>query len=53
MLTLNYKALYKEAALKKKLPFNKWNEWLKKQVDILQFEYIYKKKTEFEYAKIL
>ena len=53
VLTLNYKALYKEAAIKNKLPLNKWNEWLKKQIDILQFEYIYKKKTEFEYAKIL
>jgi hypothetical protein len=35
------------------MPFFKWNEWLKNQIQKLEFEYIYKKKTEFEYSKIL
>ena len=30
-----------------------WNNWLKDCIEKLNFEYIYKKKTEFEYAKIL
>ena len=53
ILTLDYRSLYKQVMQNNNLPFYKWNDWLKDVVDKLQFEYIYKKKTEFEYAKLL
>ena len=52
-MLLDPRSLYQEVTKKKKLPFFKWNDWLRKQVDMLQFEQMYKKKTEFEYAKRL
>ena len=53
IMTLDHKALYKTASIQKKMPFFKWNKWISDQVQMLEFEYIYKKKTEFEYSKIL
>ena len=53
VLALDSKSLYEEAAKKRKLPFFKWNDWLRKQIERMQFEHMYKKKTEFEYAKRL
>ena len=53
IMTLDHKALYKQASIQKKMPFFKWNKWISDQVQMLEFEYIYKKKTEFEYSKIL
>ena len=53
VMLLDPRSLYQEVTKKKKLPFFKWNDWLRKQVDMLQFEQMYKKKTEFEYAKRL
>ena len=52
MLTLDYKKLYKKAS-DAKIPFNQYYEWLKKQVFQMKFEHMYKKKLEFEFAKIL
>ena len=53
ILTLDYRSLYKQVTEKYNYPFYQWNEWIKDIVEKLQFEYIYKKKTEFEYAKLL
>ena len=53
VMKLDYRSLYKQVTDKHHLPFFKWNDWLKECVERLQFEYIYKKKTEFEYAKML
>ena len=53
IMTLDYKALYKQVVDKEKLPFYEWNNWLKTCIQKLNFEYIYQRKTEFEYAKIL
>ena len=53
ILLLDSRSLYQEVTKKRKLPFFKWNDWLRKQVEMLQFEQMYKKKTEFEYAKRL
>ena len=53
ILTLDYRSLYKQVTEKYNYPFYKWNDWIKETVEKLQFEYIYKKKTEFEYAKLL
>ena len=52
-MSLDAKKLFKEVSEKEKLPFFKWNDWLKRTVERLMFEEMYKKKTEFEYAKIL
>lgn len=49
---MNYKQLYNKA-LDAKIPFNQYYDWLKKQVFQMKFEHMYKKKLEFEYAKIL
>ena len=51
-MTLDHRALYKQV-LNTREPFYKWNEWLKDIIEKLNFEYIYKKRTEFEYAKLL
>ena len=53
IMTLDYKSLYRQVTKDKKMPFYMWNNWLKDCIEKLNFEYIYKKKTEFEYAKIL
>jgi hypothetical protein len=52
ILKLDYKSLYSQVILKK-LPFFMWNEWLRVCIERLQFEFIYKKTSEFEYAKVL
>ena len=53
VMALDAKKLFKEVSELEKLPFFKWNDWLKKTIERLMFEEMYKKKTEFEYAKIL
>ena len=53
IMTLDYKALYKDVAVQQKLPFYQWNNWLKTKIERLNFEYMYQKKTEFQYAKFL
>ena len=35
------------------MPFYKWNNWIEIKVEMLNFEYMYQKKTEFEYARVL
>ena len=47
IMTLDYKALYKDVAVQQKLPFYQWNNWLKTKIERLNFEYMYQKKTEF------
>ena len=51
-MALDSKKLFKDVN-ETKLPFFKWNDWLRKTIERLMFEEMYKKKTEFEYAKIL
>ena len=52
VMKLDAKQLFKRAQ-EEQLPFFKWNEWLKQMVEKMQFEHIYKKKTEYEYSKML
>mmetsp|Transcript_3882 Transcript_3882/g.6600 ORF Transcript_3882/g.6600 Transcript_3882/m.6600 type:complete len:134 (-) Transcript_3882:37-438(-) len=53
ILKLDAKSLYKQVSEQQKLPFFQWNDWLKVCIERLQFEQIYKKTSEFEYAKLL
>jgi len=53
VMKLDSKALYKQVTVEKKVPFYEWNAWLKNMIEKLEFENIYKKKTEYEYSKML
>ena len=52
-MALDAKKLFKKVSEDEKLPFFKWNDYIKKTVEQLMFEEMYKKKTEFEFAKLL
>ena len=53
ILALDSASLYDEVTKQRKLPFFKWNDWLRRKVERIELEHMYKKKTEFEYAKHL
>jgi len=44
VMGLDAKELFVMASQKEKLPFFKWNGWLQKQIEKIQFEEMYKRK---------
>ena len=52
VICLDFRTLYNRAK-SEKIPFFKYNSWLARTIEQMQFEEKYRRKAEFEYTKIL